>query len=50
MYLPLPSPFTARYVRIYPMEWNLQPCMRVEFYGCQEGGINVSFGNHAYYV
>ena len=32
--LPFPAPLIARYVKIYPLDWHLSCCMRLEFYGC----------------
>ena len=33
----LPS-FQSRYVRLHPLVWNEQSCLRVEYYGCNSDG------------
>ena len=31
------TPFTARYVRLYPKSWIDEPAINMELYGCVEG-------------
>lgn len=31
----LPTPAAARYVRIHPTAWNIDICIRAEFFGCE---------------
>ena len=31
------TPIIARYIRVHPLDWNLGPSLRMEFYGCRSG-------------
>ncbi|XP_065683392.1 uncharacterized protein LOC100215503 isoform X1 [Hydra vulgaris] len=33
---PFPTQLLTRFIRIYPFDWDVAPCMRVEFYGCSQ--------------
>ena len=32
-----PSPISARFVRVFPVSYNYEICMRMELYGCRNG-------------
>ena len=33
------KPFIARWLKIIPHEWNIWPCMRFDFWGCEFGRL-----------
>ena len=39
----LEQPIVARYLRIHPTTWYGHICMRVELFGCREGGFSNFF-------
>jgi len=34
----LPEPINARFIKIYPLTWNSNICLRTEIYGCASQG------------